>query len=344
MAPGVPWTSHQQMELVDELFPNLLHAYPVFSQLLSWHKDAKTIHSSCRRSVRFCPDGEMRTSEAMNPAILLRSSSASFEKDTEFSLDSGCRFRWVQVWGYHINKRIILNQVLRYLHFLFVLYTPLGTYLLSGRSTTVWKRDPITGTISGKLFSLLSFRAGWDADRLRAWASSRLTSFIGREAEGRVKLFTTDALSEKQENTFQPGVRRDESKCFMTLFDWNISCGAGKEVARAGRKAFCQISLSAPQQPYPSEYIPSRSHDCQPKAVLCGFAPSAVDASVWRRCLWKPPGFTRSLYSSLTPFLQLVPTLPWFWSSSGPDPNLVPSSFSHFYIFLLVLFQDRGLF
>lgn len=163
---------------------------------------------------------------------------------------------------------------------MFVLYTPLGTYLLSGRSTTVWKRDPITGTISGKLFSLLSFRAGWDADRLRAWASSRLTSFIGREAEGRVKLFTTDALSEKQENTFQPGVRRDESKCFMTLFDWNISCGGRKEVARAGRKAFCQINLSAPQQPYPSECIPSRGHACQPKAVLCGFASSAVDASV----------------------------------------------------------------
>lgn len=132
----------------------------------------------------------------------------------------------------------------------------------------MWKRDPITGTISGKLFSLLSFRAGWDADRLRACASSRLTSFIGREAEGRVKLFTTDALSEKHKNTFQPGVRRDESKSFMTLFDWNISCGGGKEVARAGRKAFCQISLSAPQQPYPSEYIPSRGHACQPKAVL----------------------------------------------------------------------------
>lgn len=194
--------------------------------------------------------------------------------------------------------------------FLFVLYTPLGTYLLSGRSTTVWKRDPITGTISGKLFSLLSFRAGWDADRLRAWASSRLTSFIGREAEGRVKLFTTDALSEKQENTFQPGVRRDESKCFMALFDWNISCGAGKDVAHAGRKAFCQISLSAPQQPYPSEYIPSRGHACQPKAVFCGFASSAVNTSVWRRCLWKPPGFTHSLYSSLTPFLHLAPHPP----------------------------------
>lgn len=39
MAPGMPWTSHQQVELVDELCPNVLHAHPVFSQLLSWHKD-----------------------------------------------------------------------------------------------------------------------------------------------------------------------------------------------------------------------------------------------------------------------------------------------------------------
>lgn len=78
--------------------------------LLSWHKDAKTIHSSCRWSVRFCPDGE-RTSEAMNPApeMLLRSISASFE-DTEFSLCRGSRVRWVQVWGYHFNRRIIPNH------------------------------------------------------------------------------------------------------------------------------------------------------------------------------------------------------------------------------------------
>lgn len=143
----------------------------------------------------------------------------------------------------------------------------------------MWKRDPVTGTISGKLFSLLSFRAGWEADRLRACASSRLTSFIGREAEGRVRLFTTDVLSEKQENTFQPGVRRDESKSFMSLFDWNI-CGGGKGVARAGREAFCQISLPSPQQPYPSECIPSRGHAHQPKAALHRLAASAVDVSV----------------------------------------------------------------
>lgn len=97
MAPGMPWTSHQWMELgnVDELCPTLLHAHPLLSQAPSWHKDVKTIHSSCRRSVRFYLDGEMRTSEATNPApaILLRSSSASFQEDTEFSLDSGCRFR-----------------------------------------------------------------------------------------------------------------------------------------------------------------------------------------------------------------------------------------------------------
>lgn len=86
MAPGVPWTGHQQVELIDELCPNLLHAHPVFSQILSWHKDAKTIHSSCRRSVRFCSDGEKRTREVMNPAatILLRSSSVSLEKDIIF--------------------------------------------------------------------------------------------------------------------------------------------------------------------------------------------------------------------------------------------------------------------
>lgn len=132
----------------------------------------------------------------------------------------------------------------------------------------MWKRDPVTGTISGKLFSLLSFRAGWEADRLRACASSRLTSFIGREAEGRVRLFTTDALSEKQENTFQLGVRIDESKSFMSLFDWNISCGGWKGAARAGREAFCQMCLTFPQQPYPSECIPSRGHAPQPKAAI----------------------------------------------------------------------------
>lgn len=118
----------------------------------------------------------------------------------------------------------------------------------------MWKRDPVTGTISGKLFSLLSFRAGWDADRLRACASSRLTSFMGREAEGRVRLFTTDALSEKQGHAFQPGVRRDRSESFTLLFDWNISCRGGKGVARAGREALCQISLPAPQQPHPSAF------------------------------------------------------------------------------------------
>lgn len=187
----------------------------------------------------------------------------------------------VQVWGYYANKSLTHSQSCwGTCAFLFALYTPLGTYLLSGRSTTVWKRDPVTGTISGKLFSLLSFRAGWEADRLRACASSRLTSFIGREAEGRVRLFTTDVLSEKQENTFQPGVRRDESKSFMSLFDWNISCGGGKGVARAGREAFCQISLPSPQQPYPSECIPSRGHTHQPKAALHRLAASAVDVSV----------------------------------------------------------------
>ena len=144
----------------------------------------------------------------------------------------------------------------------------------------MWKREPVTGTISGKLFSLLSFRAGWEADRLRACASSRLTSFIGREAEGRVRLFTTDTLSEKQENTFQPGVRRDESKSFMTLFDWNISCGGGKGAARAGREAFCQTSLPSPQQPYPSECTPSRGHAHQTKAALHRLAASAVDTLV----------------------------------------------------------------
>jgi len=185
----------------------------------------------------------------------------------------------VQVWGIILTKVSFLIT-LGNLHFFFVLYTPLGTYLLSGRSTTVWKRDPVTGTISGKLFSLLSFRAGWEADRLRACASSRLTSFIGREAEGRVRLFTTDALSEKQENTFQPSVRRDESKTFMSLFDWNTSCGGGKGAARAGRKAFCQISLPSPQQPYPSKCIPNRGHALQPKAVLHRLTASAVDASV----------------------------------------------------------------
>lgn len=144
----------------------------------------------------------------------------------------------------------------------------------------MWKRDPVTGTISGKLFSLLSFRAGWEADRLRACASSRLTSFIGREVEGRVRLFTTDALSEKQENTFQLGVRRDESKSFMSLFELEHLLRRGKGAAHAGREAFCQISLPSPQQPYPSESIPSRGHACQPKAALHRPAASAVDTLV----------------------------------------------------------------
>lgn len=98
---------------------------------------------------------------------------------------------------------------------LLTLYTPLGTYLLSGRSTTVWKREPVTGTISGKLFSLLSFLAGWEADRLRACASSRLTSFIGREAEGSDRFLTIGAFSEKQESTFQPRgeERREQELC-----------------------------------------------------------------------------------------------------------------------------------
>lgn len=121
----------------------------------------------------------------------------------------------------------------------------------------MWKRDPVTGTISGKLFSLLSFRAGWEADRLRACASSRLTSFIGREAEGRVRLFRTDALSEKQENTFQPGVRRDESKSFMSLFDWNISCGGCKGATRAGRETFVRYVFHLPSNLIPLSALPA---------------------------------------------------------------------------------------
>lgn len=40
-----------------------------------------------------------------------------------------------------------------------------GNYLLSGNSRTVWKGG---GTISGRLFSRLSFRAGWFVAKLRA--------------------------------------------------------------------------------------------------------------------------------------------------------------------------------
>lgn len=43
-----------------------------------------------------------------------------------------------------------------------------ANYLLSGNSRTVWKRVPMGGTISGRLFSRLSFRAGWFVARLRA--------------------------------------------------------------------------------------------------------------------------------------------------------------------------------
>lgn len=228
-------------------------------------------------------NGRMRTRRAMNPAtaMLLGSSCASFEKGTTFSLvvavDS-C----MQVQGYHANKSHS-QSCWGTCTFLFTLYTPLGTYLLSGRSTTVWKRDPVTATISGKLFSLLSFRAGWEEDRLRACASSRLTSFIGRETEGRVRLFTTDALSEKQETTFQPRVKRDKSKKSMSLFDWNISCRGRKGaagVARAGRGVFCQLSLPSTQQHYPPECTPSRVQARQPKSALQRLAASAVYASV----------------------------------------------------------------
>lgn len=31
----MPWTSHQQVELVDELCPNLLHVHPVFTSELA---------------------------------------------------------------------------------------------------------------------------------------------------------------------------------------------------------------------------------------------------------------------------------------------------------------------
>ena len=73
-----------------------------------------------------------------------------------------------------------------------------ATYLLSGNSRTVWKRVPMGGTISGRLFSLLSFLAGWLVARLRAWASSRLTNFMGRERAGRVRLFMIGRFSVKR--------------------------------------------------------------------------------------------------------------------------------------------------
>ena len=73
-----------------------------------------------------------------------------------------------------------------------------ATYLLSGNSRTVWKRVPMGGTISGRLFSLLSFLAGWLVARLRAWASSRLTNFMGSERAGRVRLFMIGRFSVKR--------------------------------------------------------------------------------------------------------------------------------------------------
>lgn len=204
----------------------------------------------------------------------------------------------------------------------------------------MWKRDPVTATISGKLFSLLSFRAGWEADRLRACASSRLTSFIGRETEGRVRLFTTDALSEKQETTFQPGVKRDKSKKSMSLFDWNISCRGRKGaagVARARRGAFCQRSLPSTQQYCPPECIPSRVQAHQPKAALQRLAASVLKE--------EPLKTTRiHTYPFLLPPSLSLPTAPphKFWSSSVCRPNLMPNSFSYFYIFLLALELEEG--
>lgn len=177
---------------------------------------------------------------------------------------------------------------------LLTLYTPLGTYLLSGRSTTVWKREPVTGTISGKLFSLLSFLAGWEADRLRACASSRLTSFIGREAEGSDRFLTIGAFSEKQESTFQPRgeERREQELCVFIWLEQLLR--RGKRSSTCRERGFCQISLPSPQQPYPSECIPSRGHTCQPKAALHRLAAPAVDALVLKRRPWKTPGCIHS--------------------------------------------------
>lgn len=163
-----------------------------------------------------------------------------------------------------VSFLIMLGNLL----FLFTLYIPLSTYLLSGRSTTVWKKDPVTGTISGKLFSLLSFRAGWEADKLRACASSRLTSFIGREVDGWVRFFTTGAFSAKKKSTFQLwGEKRWEQE--LHVF---ISLGQllwrGERRGTCRERGFCQISLLSPQQPYSSECITSRGHTCQSKAVL----------------------------------------------------------------------------
>lgn len=202
--------------------------------------------------------------------------------------------------------------------FSFTLYIPLSTYLLSGRSTTVWKKDPVTGTISGKLFSLLSFRAGWEADRLRACASSRLTSFIGREVEGWVRFFTTGAFSVKKESTFQlRGEKRwdQELRVFISLgrLLWR-----GERRGTCGERGFCQISLPSPRQPYSSECITSRGYACQSKAVLHRLPAPAVDISVRKRCPWEAPGYTCSPLSSL----------PRFWSSWVSSPCLVTSSSS----------------
>lgn len=63
------------------------------------------------------------------------------------------------------------------------------------------------GTISGKLFSLLSFRAGWLVARLRAWASSRLTSFMGKERAGKVRLFVMGGFSIQKRKELSHGRR-----------------------------------------------------------------------------------------------------------------------------------------
>lgn len=80
-----------------------------------------------------------------------------------------------------------------------------GNYLLSGNSRTVWKGVPMGGTISGRLFSRLSFRAGWFVAKLRAWASSRLTNFMGRDRAGKVRLFVIVRLSVNQRKEFGLG-------------------------------------------------------------------------------------------------------------------------------------------
>lgn len=283
MPPGTPWTSRQQVELVGEMCVDLLHVQPMFSQILGWHKDAKTINSSYRR---FWPIGEKRTNGAMNTstAVLLY-----FEKGTVFCLSGGCRFMRAGGGGCHTNKRLIPDHPGE--------PALLCTLDSSWHSLAVGEVNNCVEEGPGYrhnfrqavLPPLLPSRVGCrQAPCLRFFQAHQ---FHGQGGRGEGQAFHHRCALWKARTCIPAwGEERQERELHAVIWlEYLLQRGERSGTCRE-RGSLSDKSSSSPATS--SECIPSRGYACPPKAVLHGLAASAGDALVWKKHHWKTPGFT----------------------------------------------------